>query len=329
MSTANVERPVFGSHRLPSRPAATLTQPLAAITISMVSVQAGAAWAKHLFPIVGATGTTALRVGLAAVVLTLVVRPWRGGFPKQDWLVLIVYGASLGLMNLLFYSALQTIPLGVAVAIEFIGPLGVAVAASRRATDFLWIILAVAGLLALLPLWKQAGALDPAGVLLALGAGGCWALYIVFGQKAGAAHGAKTTAWGMLIATLIALPVGLAHAGFALFSPVILVGGLGVAFFSSVVPYTFEMFALTRLSSRLFGTLMSLEPAVAALFGLILLHEALTSVQCAAIGVIMMASFGTVLTARGERTPLSDPPAIADSAAPFEAADRDGVDSRA
>jgi inner membrane transporter RhtA len=277
----------------------------------MVSVQAGAAWAKHLFPLVGAAGTTALRVTLAALILALMIRPWRGGYPKGDWLVLTVYGASLGLMNLLFYSALQTVPLGVAVAIEFIGPLGVAVAASRRVTDFLWVLLAAAGLLALLPIWRQPHALDLVGVLLSLAAGGCWALYIVFGQKAGAAHGAKTTAWGMMIATLVALPVGAAHAGLALFSPPVLIGGVGVALFSSVVPYTFEMFALTRLSSRVFGTLMSLEPAVAALFGLILLHEALTPLQCVAIGVIMLASFGTVLTSRGDQPHLSDPPATA------------------
>ena len=230
-------------------------------------------------------------------------------------------------MNLLFYSSLQTIPLGVAVAVEFIGPLGVAVVASRRATDFLWVVLAAAGLLALLPLWRQPRPLDPIGVLLALGAGGCWALYILSGQKAGAAHGVRATAWGMMVATLVALPIGFAHAGLMLLSPSILVGALGVALLSSVVPYTFEMFALARLSSRVFGTLMSLEPAIAALFGFLMLHEALTSLQCGAIGVITAASFGTVLTSRGDQPDLSEPPAnaaIGEGGATLEGGGGDG-----
>ena len=292
-----------------TRPPPSRTGPLAAIGVSMISVQAGASYAKSLFPIVGSSGTTALRVALAAVILGLFLRPWRSGLPQRDRLVLLLYGASLGTMNLLFYASLQTIPLGVAVAVEFIGPLGVAVAASRRPTDFLWVLLAAAGLTALLPVWRQAHPLDTVGLLLALGAGACWALYIVFGQKAGAAHGAKATAWGMMVATVVALPVGLAHAGLALFSPSLLVGAVGVALLSSVIPYSFEMFALARLSSRVFGTLMSLEPAVAALFGRLLLHEALTALQCTAIGVIMVASFATVLTSRRDQPDLSDPPA--------------------
>ena len=276
----------------------------------MVSVQIGASIAKHLFPIVGATGAAALRVALAALILGILMRPWRGLQPQRDRGFLIAYGLSLGLMNLLFYLALQTIPLGVAVAVEFIGPLGVAVVASRRSTDFLWVGLAAAGLLILLPLWRQAHPLDPIGIMLTLGAGGCWALYIVFGQRAGAVYGVKATAWGMMIATLVVLPVGMAHAGWALLSPAILVSAIGTAVLSSVVPYTFEMFALTRLSSRVFGTLMSLEPAVAALVGLVILHEALTPLQCAAVGVIMIASFGTVVTSRSDQgASLTDPPA--------------------
>lgn len=292
----------------------------------MISVQAGASYAKSLFPIVGASGTTALRVTLAAVILALLLKPWRDGPPKRERLVLLIYGASLGTMNLLFYASLQTIPLGVAVAVEFVGPLGVAVAASRRPTDFLWVVLAAAGLLALLPLWRQAHPLNTVGLLLALGAGACWALYILFGQKAGAAHGARAAAWGMMVAMVVALPVGLAHAGLALFSPGILATAVGVALLSSVVPYSFEMFALARLSSRVFGTLMSLEPAIAALFGLLLLHEALTALQCAAIGVITVASFGTVLTSRGDQPDLSNPPAadVGDGVVPLEAGGGDG-----
>ena len=298
-----------GTTSLSSRPLSSGIGPLAAIGISMISVQAGASFAKSLFPIVGSSGATALRVTLAAMILGLLLRPWRGGLPKRDRLVLLIYGGSLGTMNLMFYASLQTIPLGVAVAVEFIGPLGVAVTASRRPADFLWVGLAAAGLLALLPVWRQAHPLNTIGLLLALGAGVCWALYIVFGQRAGAAHGARATAWGMMVATVVALPVGLANAGLALFSPNVLVGAVGVALLSSVVPYSFEMFALARLSSRVFGILMSLEPAVAALFGLFLLHEALTAPQWMAIGVIMVASFGTVLTSRRDQPDFSDPPA--------------------
>jgi inner membrane transporter RhtA len=276
---------------------------LAAMGGAMISVQIGAAFAKGLFPVVGAQGATALRVTLAAIILAAVLRPWRSRVAPGAWRVLIGYGVSLGVMNLLFYSALQTIPLGVAVALEFSGPLGVAVLASRRWIDFLWIALAIAGLLALAPLWKQAHPLDPVGILLALGAGLCWALYIVFGQKAGTAHGSQATGVGMIIAAMVALPVGLLHAGAALFSPAIFVSAVAVAILSSVLPYTLEMFALTRMPVRVFGTLMSLEPALAALMGWLILHEALNPRQALAIAAIMVASLGTTLTMGGGKAP--------------------------
>jgi inner membrane transporter RhtA len=273
---------------------------LGAMAVAMVSVQIGASFAKQLFPAVGAQGATALRVSLAALILTLLLRPWRRPIPPRAWIVLGGYGVSLGLMNLLFYSALQTIPLGIAVALEFTGPLGVAVLSSRRRIDFLWIGLAVLGLLALLPLSRQAHPLDPVGIGLALAAGLCWGLYIVFGQKAGSAHGSQATAIGMIIAAIVVVPVGVAQTGAALFAPQVVEAAIGVAILSSVLPYSLEMFAMSRIPVRVFGVLMSVEPAIAALMGLLLLHETLNLRQCLAIVAIMAASLGTTVTMGGD-----------------------------
>lgn len=268
---------------------------------AMLSVQVGASLAKSLFPAVGAQGATALRVTLAALILAAVLRPWRVR-ASEGWKALAAYGLSLGLMNLLFYAALQRIPLGVAVAVEFAGPLGVAVAGSRRRLDFAWIGLAAVGLLALAPLQGQSHPLDPLGLALALAAGGAWAGYIVSGRRAGQAHGAQATALGMAIAALIVLPFGVAQAGAGLLAPAVLPTALGVAVLSSVLPYTLEMFALTRIPTRVFGTLMSLEPAVAAVAGALILHEALSLRQTLAIATIMAASLGAALTLRAAAT---------------------------
>jgi len=201
-------------------------------------------------------------------------------------------------MNFVFYFALRSIPLGIAVAIEFIGPLGVAVFASRRRVDYLWVALAAVGLLLLLPIRATEGRLDPVGVLCALAAGLGWALYIVYGQKAGRAHGAAASTWGLIVAACLTVPIGIADAGRALLAPWIWTFGMAVAVFSSALPYTLEMVALRRLSARTFGTLMSFEPAIAAVAGVAFLHEHLTPMQWLAIGLIIVASVGTV---SGER----------------------------
>src|SRR5579862_6394398 len=170
------------------------------LLIAMSSIQAGASLARTLFHIVGAPGAVALRTALATVMLVAVLRPWRVRFNAASWRALAVYGVSLGAMNFLYYMALRTVPLGIAVSLEFAGPLAVAVLSSRRAIDFLWIALAAAGLLLLLPIAHSQSGIDPTGALYALGAGACWALYIVFGQKAGAAYGAQAVAFGSIIA---------------------------------------------------------------------------------------------------------------------------------
>ncbi len=264
------------------------------VLVAMASIQFGASLAKRLFPVVGAPGTTALRLFFATLILGLVWRPWRGKLTRRELLAVVTYGASLGGMNLLFYLALARIPLGIAVAIEFTGPLAVALFASRRPLDFLWAALAVCGIVLILPISGASKALDWVGVGLALGAGLCWALYILFGQKAGASvHGGKATALGMATAALLVCPIGVADAGRALLDWSILPFALGVAVLSSALPYSLEMIALKQLPTRTFGILMSVEPALGALSGLLFLGERLTVGQWVAIACIILASVGS------------------------------------
>jgi len=294
-SSRHVSRAVVvpGYHQRVTRPVSPLAATISLVG-AMISFQAGASVAKQLIPIVGAPGTTALRLGLSALVMCAAQRPWRTIPSREAFPVVLAYGLSLGTMNFVFYNSIRTIPLGIAVGLEFTGPLAVALIGSRRRLDFLWLALAVIGLLFLLPITGASSSLDPAGVAFALAAGACWAMYIVFGQKAGRAHGTAAATWGMLIGAAAIVPIGLADAGRALFSPEILPKGFAVAMLSSALPYTLEMVALRRLSSKTYGTLMSLEPALAALAGLALLHEQLSSVQWLAIGAVMIASIGTL-----------------------------------
>jgi inner membrane transporter RhtA len=274
------------------------TVPIAVLIAAMVCFQLGATIAKGLFPAVGASGTAALRLALSALMLLAVWRPWRLRLNAREIRVIIIYGAALGWMNFFFYLSLRFIPLGVAVSLEFVGPLALAMAASRRAIDFLWIMMAALGLLALLPLGLGSKQLDPVGVGCGLAAGACWALYIYFGRKAGAAHGGQTTARGMLIGAVMIVPIGVASVGVQLFSPAILPAAIGVALLSSAIPYSLEMFAMPKLPTRTVGVLMSLDPALGALAGLWFLGESLTWLQWAAIASIMAASAGSAATGR-------------------------------
>lgn len=278
--------------------------PLAALIAAMVAVQVGSSYAKLLFPLVGAPGVTALRVGFSALVLLALFRPWKHSLDAKDAGAIALFGCALGVMNLTFYLAASRIPLGIAVAIEFLGPLSVALFSSRRAIDFVWIGLAVLGLCLLLPL-TGTEALDPVGVAFGLCAGLAWALYILFGQRAGRSGGQRAVVLGMSVAALLVTPIGIAQAGTSLFTPSILAAGFVVAMLSSALPYSLEMLALQRIRREVFGVLMSLEPAIAALAGLALLDERLTVMQWFAILCVILASAGVTLSARrqGAQTP--------------------------
>lgn len=285
-----------------SRPT-SLWLPALAVLGSVTSLCIGTSFAKTLFPIIGAEGTSALRVGFSALVLLAIWRPWRWPLSRRDAGFVLRYGLTLGVMNLLFYMALRTIPFGIAVAIEFSGPLAVAMLGSRRAVDFVWLACAVVGLAMLLPL-GGGPAIDTKGALFALGAAVCWGLYIVFGKQAGHLHAGHTVSLGLVAASLVVVPFGVAHAGMALLDPRILLAGLGVAVVSSAIPMSLEMMALKRLPSETFGIMVSLEPAVAALLAMLLLGETLFVTQWTAIGCIVAASVGSTVTAK-RVSPLS------------------------
>jgi len=272
--------------------------PLLAVLGSVVALGIGTSFAKALFPVVGSLGTTALRVGFSALLLLCIWRPWRWALAPADRLSLIRYGVALGFMNLMFYMAIRSIPFGLAVAIEFTGPLTVAMLSSRRRIDFVWLALAVTGLAMLLPLDPGTKPLDPTGVLFALGAAVCWGSYIVFGKRVGHLHAGQSVALGLTVAAMAVVPIGVWHAGTALLDPALLLYGVGVAAVSSAIPISLEMVALKRLPKEAFGVMSSMEPAVAAVLGLFVLDEHLTALQWLAIVATMLAAAGSAFTAQ-------------------------------
>jgi inner membrane transporter RhtA len=264
----------------------------------MASLCVGTSFAKSLFPILGAQGVTAYRILTGAIILLAVWRPWRMPLSGRAARVIALYGISLAALNLLFYMSLRTLPLGIAIALEFIGPLTLAVLHSRRAVDYLWIAFAVAGLLLLVPTGQSISQLDPAGVAYALAAAVFWAMYITVGKRAGSLHGGQATSLGLAVAAMIALPFGVAHAGTALLDPALILGGMAVGVLSSAIPYTLEIYALRHLPKKTFGVLLSMEPAMGALAGVVILHEQLAGRQWLAIAAIIFASVGCALTAK-------------------------------
>ena len=274
--------------------------------VSLITLCAGTSLAKGLFPFVGAEGTTTYRLVFSTLLLMAFWRPWRRAWTWADAPILVLFGATLGLMNLLFYNAIKTVPFGLAIAVEFTGPLAVALWSSKKPLDFVWIVLAVAGMGLILPLGGafgadlQAAAIDPLGIAFALGAGACWAIYIVVGQRVADRIGAFATPMGMLVAALLVTPVGISVAGSSLLNPEWMLAGLGIALLSSAIPYSLEMYSLKHLPKQTFSILLSLEPAVGALAGWLVLSEQLSTQQLSAIGLIMAASMGSAMTA-GQR----------------------------
>jgi inner membrane transporter RhtA len=275
---------------------------------SLITLCAGTSLAKGLFPHVGAEGTTTYRLIFSTLLLMAFWRPWRRAWTWADAPPLVMFGATLGIMNLLFYSAIKTVPFGLAIAIEFTGPLAVALWSSKKPLDFVWIVLAVVGMGLILPLGQQLGvdnaaALDPVGIAFALGAGFCWAMYIVLGQRVADRIGAFATPMGMLVAAMVVTPFGISVAGSSLLNVEWMLAGLGIALLSSAIPYSLEMYSLKHLPKQTFSILLSLEPAVGALAGWLVLSEQLSTQQLSAIGLIMAASMGSAMTA-GQRKPV-------------------------
>ncbi len=286
--------------KIPDRPLA-----IAAVLTSIFSVQFGATLSEHLFPIIGVEGTTACRQGFSALALMLLFRPWRAMLERRHWPIIALYGALLGVMNLTFYFAISRLPLGIAVALEFTGPLAVAIISSRKWIDFVWVACVVAGLAILLPWHAGAGHLDLLGVMFALIAAACWGAYILIGQKISLrVDGGKAVALGMTFSMLFTVPLGIAQAGAALWSLPVLAMGAGAAIVSSAIPYSCEMWALKHLPAKTFSLMMSLEPAAGAVMGFLLLHEHLSGLQWLAIALVIAASAGSSLTAR--QTPKAE-----------------------
>ncbi len=278
---------------------------VAATLGSILSLCIGSSYAKTLFPSLGAEGATVVRLAFGAGFLLLLWRPWRWPLSGRDAGRIALYGLVLGAMNLLFYLAIARIPLGLAIAIEFTGPLALAIASSRQASDFLWIGFAVLGLVLLLPILPNAATLDPLGIAFALGAALCWALYIITGQRVAHVRSGQATSLGMLMAVLLVLPFGAAPATAVWRDPALLLAGLVVGIMSSALPYSLEMVALRHLPKPTFGILLSLEPAVGAMIALVILGEALTPLQWAAIACIVVASVGSTLLSTSR--PVANP----------------------
>ena len=278
--------------------------PVLALIAAMASLCIGTSFAKTLFSAVGAQGTSAYRITVGALILVLWFRPWRWSLSKPDALKILRYGIVLGLMNLMFYMSIKTLPLGIAIAIEFTGPLLLSVFNSRKLVDFFWVFLAMAGLLLLIPTGSQASALDPAGVAYALAASVFWVLYIIYGKAAGALPRGQSVPIGMLIGALLVIPFGVAEAGAKLLDPSLLLAGLGIGILASALPYSLEMVALKKLPYKTFGVLLSMEPAMGALAAAVILNEQLTWMQSLAIACIVAASAGTAATAGRTRKTL-------------------------
>lgn len=260
----------------------------------MMSVQGGASIAKYLFHLLGPAGAVTLRVGLAGVMLFLLNRPAIMKFGRKEWLCVIFYGLSTGGMNLTFYYGIQRVPLGIGVAVEFIGPLSVALFASRKALDFVWAFLAGLGIYLIVP--KSGGTGDLVGIIFVALAGVLWAMYIIAAAKISKTmKSSEAVPCGMFFATLLVLPFGLYSGDLFRLDWKLLLLGCGVAIFSSALPFTLDLWTMKKLPAKTFSVLQSLQPAFAALSGLLFLGEKLSLTQWTAILCVIIASTGSAL----------------------------------
>jgi inner membrane transporter RhtA len=266
--------------------------PIAAVVTAMAAFQVSAAFAKSLFPVVGPQGAAALRLTIGALILLALTRPWRNWPKDAPWPAIVGLGVSVAGAVLLFYSAISRLPLGVSIALQFLGPLCVALFGSRRPRDLLWAVLAAAGVWALVGRGAASAPLDPLGLAYALGAAAGWAGYILCGRVVGPAVGRSAATVATGIAAAIVLPFGVAQAGPAILTPALLPLAAVVALFSTVIPFRLELFAMGRMPARTFAVLTSLEPAFGALSGLVLLHERLAVGQALGIAAVIAAAGG-------------------------------------
>lgn len=270
---------------------------------SCLSLPFGAAVAAQLFPVLGPWGVTSLRVAIAAILLVVIVRPRPGKWTRPQWLAAVLFGVSLAAMNGFFYAAIDRIPLGPAVAIEFLGPLVLAAVLTRKAADFAWVGVALLGMV-VLAIDGLIGAepLDPLGVVFILIAAGFWAMYIRMSARVGALiPGGSGLAMGLVVAAVLLIPVGIPAASTVAMDPQLLLFAAITAVLSSVIPYSFELAALRRLPQRVFGVLLSLEPAFATLAGWLILGQDATPLRMLAVGLVIAASVGTTLGVRRDR----------------------------
>ncbi|MEV0386126.1 EamA family transporter [Nonomuraea sp. NPDC050643] len=280
------------------RTAADSIPPSGLVLLAIFSVQLGAGFAKELFATLPPSAVVFLRIAAGALIMGAFVRPRLKGLTWRDWAVAVGFGATLAVMNLVFYEALARLPMGIAVAIEFLGPLGVAVAASRRRLDLLWVGLAAAGVVLLAP-WGDSASVSWAGIGFAMLAAAGWAAYILLSAAAGRRFpGTTGLSIAMIVSAVVIAPIGVTTGGADLLQPELLLIGLGVGLLSSVIPYSLELKALRRMPKHVFGILMSLEPAAAAMVGLVVLSEFLQVQQWAAIICIVAASLGSTRAAR-------------------------------
>lgn len=271
--------------------------PVYAVLLAIISVQFGAAIAKSLFPTIGAAGTASIRIGFSAIILLIAYRPNLRAITPQQWKIVIPYGLCLGAMNLIFYLAIERIPIGLAVTLEFIGPLLLAIIGSRRLIDYCWVLLAGLGIALIAP-WKSDG-IDMLGVIFALLASVLWASYIVLGGKISKImNDGAAVSTGMLFAAILILPFGFYENGLANLTPKLFGMGIALALLSSAIPFTLEMKALGQLPPRTFSILMSLEPAAASICAFLFLQERLSFSQILAVLCVIIASAGATLTTK-------------------------------
>lgn len=273
--------------------------PIPAVILSMMSVQGGASIAKSLFPVLGAAGTSSLRIGISAIILFFYNRPNLRKFTAYEWKISFLYGTCLAFMNLLFYFAIQRIPIGLGVTIEFIGPLSLAIISSKKKIDYLWALLAIIGILFIVP-WQNNN-VDIIGLLFAFTAGIFWAGYIIVGGKAAQKmESGKAVTVGMTIAALFIIPFALVSGDLLVLNGKLLLIGTAVALLSSAIPFSLDIIALKKLPPKTFSILMSLHPAFGAISGLLFLGEILTFYQWLSIVCVIIASIGTTISTQKE-----------------------------